>query len=76
MTIDSRNKVDYENEKPDIKGDRLNFILLLLLYVSQSAILGMSHAFSFVLQRRKASYRDQVRLRILVCTIFEIFFSR
>ena len=61
MAVNSPKSEDDPSEKPDIKGDRLNFILLMSLYLLQAVVLGMTDICSFVLQKRKASYQDQVR---------------
>lgn len=48
-------------EKPNIKGDKMNIALLILMYMLQGAIFGLTHAFPIILQHRKVSYAEQVR---------------
>uniref|UniRef100_A0A2S2QHE6 Acetyl-coenzyme A transporter 1 n=1 Tax=Sipha flava TaxID=143950 RepID=A0A2S2QHE6_9HEMI len=46
--------------KPDLKGDWLNFFLLILLYTMQGMPLGLSSAVPILLQSNKnVTYRDQ-----------------
>jgi len=46
---------------PNLKGDWLNFNLLLLLYVLQGFPVGLSGALSIILQSRKlVTYEEQV----------------
>ena len=56
-------------EKPNIKGDKVNIIVLILMYTLQSALSGLNtEALPIILQRRKITYADQVRsTRILLC---------
>lgn len=56
--------MDTENcqyDKPNLKGDRLNFFLLTYLYVLQGAVIGVTIAIPLVLQKRNVTYADQVR---------------
>lgn len=47
--------------KPNLKGDWLNFFMLLLLYTMQGLPLGLSSAIPILLQSKKEiSYQDQV----------------
>jgi len=47
--------------KPNLKGDWLNFFMLLLLYTMQGLPLGLSSAIPILLQSKKGtSYQDQV----------------
>ena len=49
-------------EKPNIKGDRVNIIVLILMYILQGALSGLNTgALPIILQNRKVSYADQVR---------------
>lgn len=53
-------------ETPNLKGDRLNFFLLILLYVIQGFPIGLSIAFPLILQKRPmVDYDDQVSTSIL-----------
>jgi len=48
-------------EEPNLDGDRLNFYLLILLYIIQGFPIGLSIAFPIILQsKKKVSYEDQV----------------
>lgn len=70
MKISEKNENDPEiyqvaynspETKPNLKGDWLNFCLLLLLYTMQGLPYGMSTAVPIILQSRKVvSYQDQV----------------
>jgi PAT family acetyl-CoA transporter-like MFS transporter 1 len=53
-----------KEEKPNIKGDRLNIVLLISLYTLQGVVLGLTQAFPIILQNRKVSYTDQVRFLV------------
>jgi len=47
--------------KSNLKGDWLNFFMLLLLYTMQGLPLGLSSAIPILLQSKKdISYQDQV----------------
>jgi MFS transporter, PAT family, solute carrier family 33 (acetyl-CoA transportor), member 1 len=47
--------------KPNLKGDWLNFFMLLLLYTMQGLPLGLSSAIPILLQsKEEISYQDQV----------------
>jgi len=49
--------------KPNLDGDRLNFYLLILLYIIQGFPLGLSSSFPIILQSKKmVTYEDQVSL--------------
>lgn len=49
--------------KPDLKGDWLNFFLLILLYAMQGMPIGLTTAIPILLQSNKnVSYRDQVNV--------------
>lgn len=53
---------------PNLKGDWLNFYLLLLLYILQGFPIGLSGTFPIILQSRKmVTYEEQV--------IFQLIFS-
>jgi PAT family acetyl-CoA transporter-like MFS transporter 1 len=56
------------HEKPNIKGDRANIIILTSLYVLQGGLYGFVLALPIVFQNRGVSYADQVR--------FGCFYSR
>jgi len=59
ITDDDSNGAD----KPNLKGDWLNFFLLLLLYTMQGIPLGIASAMPIVLQSNKnVSYKDQVNI--------------
>lgn len=70
MKISKKNENDPEiypvthnssETKPNLKGDWLNFYLLLLLYTMQGLPYGVSTAVPIILQSRKVvSYQDQV----------------
>lgn len=48
-------------EKSNLKGDWLNFFLLLLLYTMQGLPLGLSSVVPILIQSKKvSSYQDQV----------------
>ncbi|KAE9538631.1 hypothetical protein AGLY_005730 [Aphis glycines] len=48
------------NDKPNLKGDWLNFFLLMLLYTMQGIPLGIASAMPIILQSNKnVSYKDQ-----------------
>jgi len=50
-------------EKPNLKGDWLNFFLLLLLYTMQGIPFGLPLAMPIILQSNKnVSYNDQVNM--------------
>lgn len=50
-------------EKPNLNGDRLNFYLLIILYVIQGIPIGLSGALPIILQSKKmVTYEDQVSL--------------
>lgn len=52
-----------ESEKPNLDGDRVNFYLLIVLYIIQGFLLGFSNALPMILQSRKiVTYEDQVSL--------------
>lgn len=51
------------SDKPNLKGDWLNFFLLLLLYTMQGIPLGFTAAIPIILQsNNNVTYRDQVNL--------------
>jgi len=53
-------------EKPNLNGDRLNFYLLIVLYVIQGIPVGLSSALPIILQSRKmVTYEDQVSLKYI-----------
>jgi len=55
------------DEKPNLKGDWLNFFLLLLLYTMQGIPLGLTLAMPIILQSNKnVSYKDQVNIRFQI----------
>ena len=54
--------VDGDHDKPDIKGDRLNFILLTYMYLLNSIVGGLVVAIPNILQKNHVTYEDQVRL--------------
>lgn len=48
-------------EKPNLKGDRLNFYLLILLYTIQGFSGGLHTSISIILQSNKSvTFEDQV----------------
>ena len=52
-------------EKPNIKGDGINIVVLTLSYILQGALGGLNTgAFPIFLHNRKVSYADQVRSSI------------
>lgn len=70
MTKSIRNRVDLEeceetckhtSEKPNLDGDRLNFYLLIILYIIQGFPVGLSGVLPIILQSKKmVTYEDQV----------------
>ena len=55
------------HEKPNIKGDPVNIVLLTFLYTLQGGLYGFTLAFPIVFQNRGVSYADKV-------TIYSIIF--
>ncbi|CAH1724862.1 acetyl-coenzyme A transporter 1-like isoform X2 [Aphis gossypii] len=52
-------------EKPNLNGDRLNFYLLIILYIIQGIPVGLSGALPIILQSRKmVTYEDQAAFSI------------
>lgn len=51
------------SKPPSLDKDRLNFCLLILLYIIQGFPIGLCIAFPLILQNRKSTYEDQVRKR-------------
>lgn len=50
-----------KSEKPNLDGDRLNLILLVILYTIQGFPIGVSTALPLILQSKKmVTYDDQV----------------
>jgi len=70
MTESNRNRVDRDGcegtckstfKKPNLNGDRLNFYLLIILYIIQGIPVGLSGALPIILQSKKMmTYEDQV----------------
>lgn len=64
MTVPNENDLeicDEVSDKPNIKGDKLNFCLLILLYLIQGFSVGLSMGFPILLQsEKKVTYEDQV----------------
>lgn len=55
---------DTTSTKPNFKGDRMNYLLLLLLYTMQGFPLGLTSAIPILLQSMKdVSYQDQVNFQ-------------
>lgn len=52
-------------ELPDIRGDRKNIALLLVLYLLQGVPFGLSAAIPMLLQKRGASYQTQAKFTIV-----------
>jgi hypothetical protein len=52
---------DKKDEKPNIRGDRLNIFLLINMYLLQNIVNGLIQALPLVMQNRNVSYADQVR---------------
>ncbi|CAI6365998.1 unnamed protein product [Macrosiphum euphorbiae] len=53
--------------KPNLKGDWLNFFMLLLLYTMQGLPLGLSSAIPILLQSKKdTSYQDQALFSLVI----------
>jgi len=79
MTKSIKNRVDLEecketskpiSEKPNLDGDRLNFYLLIILYIIQGFPVGLSGALPIILQSKKmVTYEDQVSWNyiLIVC---------
>lgn len=54
-------KKDLNLIEPNLKGDWLNFFLLMLLYIMQGIPLGLNEAMPIILQTKKnITYQDQV----------------
>jgi len=52
---------DSSSDRPNLKGDWLNFYFLILLYTLQGTTTGLSYAFPIILQNTKlVTYNDQV----------------
>jgi len=52
---------DFSSDRPNLKGDWLNFYFLILLYTLQGTTTGLSYAFPIILQNTKfVTYNDQV----------------
>ena len=65
MTLISvENAEKKKSEETNLKGDQLNIILLVYLYTLQCIPRGVSLAIPLILQNRKVSYNEQVRLQI------------
>ncbi|XP_026808439.1 acetyl-coenzyme A transporter 1-like [Rhopalosiphum maidis] len=74
MTESNRNRVDRDGcertckstfEKPNLNGDRLNFYLLIILYIIQGIPVGLSGALPIILQSKKmVTYEDQAAFSI------------
>lgn len=57
-------------EKPNLKGNWLDFYLLILLYLIQGFSLGLKHGLSYILQSKKSiTFEDQVSWYQIVCEI-------
>lgn len=52
---------DKVEEPPDIRGDRLNILFLVVLYVMQSLPYGLVTTIPMILQKRGASYSTQAK---------------
>ena len=48
-------------EKPNIKGDKVNIMLLMFLYFLQGGTSSLRLGLPIILQNRNVSYADQVR---------------
>lgn len=60
---------EYTVEKPNLKGDRLNFYLLIVLYVIQGFSLGLYTSISIILQSKKSvTFEDQVSWCLILIT--------
>lgn len=54
------------SESPNLAGDRLNFFILILLYIIQGFPIGLSGAFPIILQSQKmVTYEEQVSIRAI-----------
>jgi len=54
---------DSSSDRPNLKGDWLNFYFLILLYTFQGTTTGLSYAFPIILQNTKlVTYNDQVSI--------------
>lgn len=57
-------------EKPNLKGDWLNFFLLILLYTMQGLPYGLSLSFSMILQSKQmVTYDEQVSIYFILYLI-------
>lgn len=51
-------------KKSNLDGDRLNVLVLIVLYIIQGFVVGFSTALPIILQSRKiVTYEDQVSLK-------------
>jgi len=54
-------------EKPNLKGDWLNFFLLILLYTIQGLPLGLAIALPIIFQSKKiVTYKEQVNFSLII----------
>lgn len=54
-------------EKPNLKGDRLNFYILMILYIIQGFPIGLSSALTVILQSNPLiTFADQVSINIIL----------
>lgn len=58
---------DFSSDRPNLKGDWLNFYFLILLYTLQGTTTGLSYAFPIILQNTKfVTYNDQAILSFVL----------
>lgn len=75
---------DTIEEQPDIRGDRLNILLLVTLYMMTAVPYGLTSTIPMILQKRGASYSTQAKfslvmwpytLKLLWAPIVDSYFS-
>lgn len=50
-----------KHDEPNLQGDKLNIVLLIFMYTLQFIPRGLILAIPLILQKRKATYTNQVR---------------
>lgn len=56
------NVSEEKHEKPNLKGDRLNIVLLIFMYVLQCSPRALGNAIALILQNKKVTYEEQVSI--------------
>lgn len=57
---DSNDKPVQDLVEPNLKGDKLNVLLLIMLYMLQGIPMGIAMAIKMYMQNMKISYAEQV----------------